>query len=540
MLRIVSFDRNNFFTESMFDILVKNGTVIDGTGRKKFRADVGIKDESIVEVGDLTGSEAKKEIDAGEQFVVPGFIDPCNHSDTYWTLFTSPSQESLIRQGITTIIGGNCGSSLAPLLSKSAIYGIQKWAKIDQVNVDWHTTQEFLDRLETTSLGVNFATLAGHGTIRRSFVENQDRELFEEEQKSFLSVLEQSLREGAFGLSSGLLYTHGKPGGQKEMCNFARKVLDFSGVYATHIRNEMGLFHDAVREAILVARETGVKTHISHLKVLGQFYWNIFRVVLEEISREAESGHDITFDIFPYTASGSVLYTILPDWVSQGGRVMMLGRLRDDRLRREIIEDLRRRQIDFSKIRVSLAKSGSRKTIEEMAENRSIDPEEAVLDLLLANEGNVIVFMDLISEENIREGLRSPYAFVSSDGVGYTKEQRKKESNIHPRCFGAFPRVLRRYVREEKVLTWEEAIGKMTGSVAVKFDIVNRGRIREGYFADLVIFHPSTIKDEATFDNPYQYPSGIESVIINGKIAFESGSELQGCFGRVLRKGKVY
>lgn len=520
----------------MFDILIKGGTVIDGTGRKRFSADVGIKDGAIHEIGDLGEEEAKKTIDAVGKMVVPGFIDVCNHSDTYWTLFSNPMQESLIRQGITTIIGGNCGSSLAPLLSEDAILSIRKWSAADHFNVDWRTVEEFLKVLSQKGLGVNFGTLVGHATLRRAIMGDASRHVNEEEEKILQKSLEGALREGAFGLSSGLVYTHASGADRREMKILAKVVSSFPGVYTTHIRNETSMFREAAREALRLAAEAGVRTHISHLKVLGNFHWSAFEEVLEEIAEEARIGTEVTFDIFPYTATGSVLYTLLPEWASQGGKHMMLARIREKSSRRDIVEDLRRKQLDYSKIRVSLAKSGSRKTIEEMAEGQGIDPEEVILDLLLANEGRVIVFLDLISEENMRSGLRSKYSMVASDGVGYDMVHKKTGERIHPRSFGAFPRVLGKYVREEKVLTWEEGIYKMSGFPARVFSLAGRGEVRTGYAADIVVFDPETVCDKATFDDPYQYPVGIEHVLVNGKCAFSKGTLSSEGFGEVLRK----
>lgn len=520
----------------MFDIIIKNGTVIDGTGRERFRADIGIKDDAIYEIGDLSADEGKTVIDAEGKFVTPGFIDVGSHSDTYWTLFSDPSQESLTRQGITTIIGGNCGSSLAPLLNQESIRSIQKWSDVGLANIDWRTMGEFLDRMSIRKIGVNFATLIGHSTLRRSFAHDEARALGEGEQKSITDAIRQSMQEGAFGFSSGLAFTHGRPGSVEELQSYAKIVGEFSGVYTTHLRSEMGVFHDAVREALAVASKTGVQTHISHLKVLGRFHWGMFPEALEEIDEEVRIGSDVTFDVFPYTATGSVLYTLLPEWASRGGKTMMLGRLRDASSRMEIIEDLRRKQLDYSKISISLARSGSNDTLEEMAEREGIDPEEVILNLLLANEGRVIVFMDLLSEENVRLALKSKHSLIASDGVGYSLAHKETGDRIHPRSFGAFPRVLGKYVREEALLTWEEAIFKMTGKSARKFNIEKRGELRIGYFADVVVLDPETVCDTATFEKPYQYAKGIEHVVVNGQVAISADNHEAGLFGKVLKR----
>lgn len=520
----------------MLDILIQGGTVIDGTGRERFSADVGIKDGVIYEIGELSHEDAKKTIDAKGKMVTPGFVDVCNHSDTYWTLFTNPLQESLICQGVTTIIGGNCGSSLAPLLSEEAILSIRKWSAADHFNIDWRTMEEFLQTVSQKESSVNFGTLIGHGTLRRALARDESRQLNEEEEKILVRAVEDAMHQGAFGLSSGLVYTHEANSDRREMRLLAKAMHDLSGVYATHIRNETSLFREAVREALRIAAETGVRTHISHLKVLGQFYWDAFEEALEEIREEVRVGSEVTFDIFPYTATGSVLYTLLPEWASHGGKHMMLARIREKSSRREIVEGLRRKQLDYSRIRVAFEKGGGHKTIEEMAEKQGIDSEEVILNLLSANEGRVIAFLDLISEQNLCAGLRSKYSIVASDGAGYSLAHKKTGEHIHPRNFGAFPRVLGKYVREEKVLTWEEGIYKMSGLPARTFDMRNRGELRVGYAADVVVFDPETIKDEATFEDPYRHPTGIEHVLVNGKCAFTDHAFSEERFGEVIKK----
>lgn len=520
----------------MFDVLIRGGMIIDGTGRSRFGADIGIKDGVISEIGTLHGERAKETIDASGKIVAPGFIDACNHSDAYWTLFTDPLQESLVRQGITTIMGGNCGSSLAPLLSDDAILSIQKWASPHRLNTDWHTLEEFLATLSRKKLGVNFGTLIGHGTLRRALVHDESRVLQPEEERIMESAIRDAMEQGAFGLSTGLAFAHASTAQREEVYMMAKIVSKFSGVYTTHIRNEMGMFRDAVREAIQVASETGVRTHISHLKVLGNIYWEMFEEVLQEMQESSRVGYEVTFDLFPYTATGSVLYTLLPEWAFRGGKKMMLSRIRDKNTRRDIVQDVRRKQLNYSKIRVSLANSGSHRTLEEMSEKQGVDPEEVILNLLVANDGRVIVFLDLISEENICKGLRSQFSIISSDGVGYDGAHKESGERIHPRSFGAFPRVLGHYVREKNVLTWEECVYKMTGFPARIFGIRSRGELRVGYAADVVLFDPDTVSDEATFDDPYRYPKGIECVIINGNRALLNGSGTCEGFGKVLRR----
>lgn len=523
----------------MYDILIKNGTIIDGTGRKRFKADAAVKNGLIYEIGDLKGETARSIVDATGKYVTPGFVDVDNHSDTYCTLLQYPKAESLVYQGITTIIGGGCGSSLAPLVGEETIRSIQKWANIDRVNINWDSMAEYLEYMGSLSLGINYATLVGHSTLRRAFVGDEARALTAEEQKSFIQLLENSLKEGAAGMSTGLMYAHGRPASKEELVDLARMVHAFDGVYTTHIRNEMDTFVSAVQEALDVMATTNVKMHISHLKVVGERYWSLFDEALNRIDEEGRIGSEVSFSIFPYTVSGSVLYTLLPNWLTNEGKITMLKRLEDWQARREAIEDIRRKQLDYTKIHISIAgheATFSGDSIADISQHQRLSPEDVILNLIISNKARVIVFMDLLYEENIRKALTTPYSIITTDGAGYSVEHKYKAQRIHPRSFGAFPRVLAQYVREQKVLTWEKAIYKMTGFPARKFGLKKRGILHEDTLADILVLDPKRVQDNATFENPYRYASGVECVIMNGKVVLEGGKHTGVMAGKVLRR----
>lgn len=525
----------------MYDILIKNGTIIDGSGRPMYRADVAIREDRIVAVGDFVHSAAEKEIDATGKYVTPGFVDVNNHSDTYWQLLADPHLESMLRQGVTTIIGGNSGSSLAPLADPSVMRSIQKWTDIERINFNWLSMEEFLREVERRQPGVNFATLVGHGTLRRGAMKDETRTITPDEISIMQRYLKTALKEGAIGLSTGLKYTHARGTGVRELITLTKTVLDQGGIYTTYVRDEEENLVKAVEEAIMVAKEAKAPIHISHLKAVGEKNWHLMDEVFNLIETAALNDIAVTFDVYPYTSTGSVLYTLLPEWVTQNGRRMMIEQLKDRQTYASVLRDMHKDEIDYSQVLISastMSKMLTRRRISEIADLQGKSPQEVVLDLLLASDGRAIVTMEVLSEKNVRKAIQHPFSIISSNGVGYDLAHKETGDLVHPRNFGTFPKVFAQYVREEKSLSWEEAVHKMTGKPALKFKIEKRGLIGEGYFADLVIFDPHTIADKATMEEPYQYPVGISHVIINGRIALEQGITTTARFGVVLRQKK--
>lgn len=525
----------------MHDILIKNGTIIDGTGKKDFKADIAIKKDKIKKIGHLSKIKAKTVIDAKGQYITPGFIDTHNHSDSYWTLFTAPSLEGMLRQGVTTIIGGNCGSSLAPLVGGNIVASIQKWANINEVNVNWLSMEEFLDVLEKRKIGINFGTLVGHATLRRGIIGEEFRKLKSKEIKMMERMLGDALKEGAFGMSTGLAYSHAKIAPTEEIIQLAKIVKKEQGVYVSHIRGEAEELIPAIEETISIAKKSKASTEISHLKAMGKKNWPNFSKALEMIEKANKQRININFDMYPYTATGSVLYILLPDWVAEGGKRMLIKRLKDPTTKAKVIKEMQEaKPYEYDKVIVAISpadKTFIGKRITEVAQTQDTSVEEAVVNMLIVSEGRVITFFETLNEDNVKMGLKHPLAFIASDGSGYDVNYYvKRKELLHPRCFGTFPRVLGKYVREEKLISWEKAIYKMTGGPAEKIGLKNRGVLKKGNFADITIFNPKTVIDRATFENPFQYPEGIEYVIVNGKIAVDKGKYTGEMAGKVLRK----
>ncbi|MCK5490849.1 MAG: D-aminoacylase [Candidatus Pacebacteria bacterium] len=524
----------------MLDIIIKNGTVIDGTGKKGIVADVGIEKGKIAEIGKIGVSNLVKTIDATGKTVCPGFIDILDHSDNFWTIFTIPRLDSKVFDGVTTIIGGNCGTSLAPVSNQGSIEAMRKWVDIDNVNINWQGTKDFFLELNKKKIGLNFGTLIGHETLRRGLLGDEVRKITEEEVEIIGRMLSDGLQAGAFGLSTGLVFSHAKMTTLNELKFLADILKSSNSYYASHIRGEAEELLPSINETIHIGREMKVSIEISHLKAVGKKYWPDMQRAIDMIDVANEDGVNINFDIYPYDTTGSVLYILLPDWVSNGGRKIMIARLKDLSLREKIINEMKSMNYDYNNIVISICprlKEAVGRKITDIAVSQEVSIEEAIIELLISANGHVIVFDEgILSEENIKISLRSPYSIIASGDAAYNIEYVRMGELVHPRCFGTFSRVLGKYVREEKILSLEEAIKKMTSLPAQKIGIKDRGILQSGNCADVVIFDQKTIIDKATYSNPYQYSKGIEHVIINGKIVIDNFEHTGELAGKVLKK----
>ncbi len=522
----------------MYDVVIRHGTLIDGTGRPMFSGDIGIREGHIVALGEVVGA-TERLVEAEGKYVAPGFIDVNNHSDTYWALMANPHLESLLYQGVTTVVGGNSGASLAPLTRAEDIRSIQKWTDVDTVNFNWLAMDEFLRAVEKRKPALNFATLVGHGTLRRGAMRDETRPIHDDEVRLMEKLLKESFHAGAIGFSTGLLYTHARGAHINEILKLVELVGEEKGVYATYVRNEGEGLVKAVEEAITVAQKTKVPLHISHLKAVGKENWHLMDEVFNLIEAAALGDLDISFDVYPYTVTGSVLYTFLPTWITENGRKLMLARLKDAEVRRTVIQEMQKNSIDYSAMTISVSSLGnmlSRHKVAEIAELHAKSPEEVVVELLMASEGRAIVSIESLSEKNVLKAIQHPFSIISSNGSGYSKEHAETGDKVHPRNFGTFPRIFAEYVRRQQALSWEEAVYKMTGKPAAKFGLNKRGKLAVGYRADVVVFDPAKIADQATLENPYQYATGIESLLVNGALAIENGTYMGQRFGEVYRK----
>ncbi|MBI2607684.1 MAG: amidohydrolase family protein [Candidatus Doudnabacteria bacterium] len=520
----------------MFDVLIKNAFVLDGSGKPMVKKDLGLKDGKIEAIESrLDPGKGTRVLDAQDKYVSPGFIDIQNHSDSYWTLFDQPEQLSLLSQGITSIIIGNCGSSLAPLPTADSIKTIQKWHNLAGLNINWASFEEFLTSLKNIKLGVNVGSLVGHANLRRGLIGDQVRAVSSEEEKVMNQLLSEALRQGALGLSLGLIYAHEVDSSFDELVALAKTLKTPKKYLSVHLRSETGKILDALDEALALARKAEVGLKISHLKLRGRINWHLFDEIINKLENAYHQGLDISFDVYPYDSSWSVLYTYLPKWAYEGGRNQTLRRIKSGIERRKIIDYLKDQEYEYDKIIVANSESNLGfvgKSITKVAENQGTSNEEAILNVITANSGQAIVFDHNLSQEQVEMFMSSPLSLIATDGAGYSISQF--ENLVHPRCFGTMPRFLR-LVGEKKILPWEYAIKKITAEPARILGLTDRGMIAKGLKADLVIFDPKVVTDRANYEHPHQLSDGIETVIVNGKISLQD-KEVLTLSGKVISR----
>lgn len=512
--------------------------VVNGSGREGEIVDLAVRGEKIVEVGNLTAGTARRVIDAAGRVVCPGFIDIHGHSD--FKLLLDRRAESKVGQGVTTEVGGNCGLSGAPL-SGEMKRRLQEVYREYSLCLDWSTFEEYLKRLEE-GLGINFVPLIGQNNIRVSVMGQESRPADAGEIEKMKNLIVSTLEEGAFGLSTGLIYPPGCFADENELTELCEVVGRNGGLYSTHIRGEGTHLLEAIEEAINIARRAGVKLQISHLKAAGESNWPKLKKAIQMISDARAEGLEITADRYPYTASCTDLDSMLPLWVQKGGQREELERLRDPGLRKKISREIEKAYPSLEKWHhimlstVSVQKQLQGKRMDEVIIQRRQSPSQVLLDLLLEEKAEVTAIFFSMSEDNLREVLTQPFSMVGSDSSLYLNHPG--EGRPHPRALGTFPRFLRKFVREDKILKLGEAIAKMTRLPAQKLGLRRRGRIRKDYYADLTIFDLSTITDRATYEDPFSYAAGIDYTIVNAEIVFEKGKCTGKLPGKVLCRGK--
>lgn len=497
-------------------ILIKSAQVVDGTGKPPYKADVLIKDDKISAIGNYATKKAEVIVDGLGYYVTPGFIDVNTDADHYLALFTNPSQSDFIKQGVTTTIGGQCGSSLAPLLYGS-LESIQKWTDIRQINVDWHTMKEFLKTLEKTKIGVNFGTLIGHSTIRRALIGEELRDLTESELKVFEHIIEKAMEEGALGFSTGLGYVHSRIASYQEILQLIKIVAKHGGVYATHLRNEEDKIVGSVKEAIRLTKETDVKTLISHFRPLKGFEKN-YEEALEIIQKETDK-LNFNFDGYPFDASVVPIYTLLPKWAQNGGLHDMLENLRSQEIQKRLLQEFS--HINGDDIIVAQAPTAQYlvgKTLGAFARNQELELSPALIKLMLLTGLQATVIYKNINLGLAIKSLMSDKALVASNSAGLPE---RNDIIKHERFYNTFPK----FLEIAGAANWpiEQTIKKFTSVPAQKFDIKKRGLLKESYQADLTMIRDNKISD----------------VFVNGKQAMKNGKIQDVLAGRVIKKNSA-
>lgn len=524
--------------------LIKNGFVIDGSGNRGFKADILINEDKIEKIGDIDICSNIEIINAEGLVVAPGFIDTHSHSDLQ--ILIEPEVLPKVMQGITTEVLGQDGISMAPLPKEY----ISSWRKnlagldgdSDDIEWDYETTENYLKMIENVKPGLNECYLVPHGNIRMEAMGLENRLPNDEELKKMREITRREMEAGAIGLSTGLIYMPCAYSESKEIIEMCKVVAEYDGIFVIHQRSEADTILDSMEEVIKIGRESGVKIHYSHFKVCGKKNWNKIDKVIELLEKAQEEGIKVSFDQYPYVAGSTMLGVILPPWVHDGGTNKVLERLADKELRKRMVYDIENgipgwdNFVEFAGLnQIFITSVKTDKNIDtvglnlvELGKLRGKDPYEATFDLLL-EESNAVGMVDFYgTEDHVQLFMKRPEMNACTDGLLSGKP--------HPRVFGAFPRILGKYVREDKAISLEEAIYKMTKKPAITFNISNRGEIKEGNYADICIFNPETIADKGTFTEPIQYPEGIEYVIINGEVTVKEGRHTANRNGVVLRK----
>ncbi|MCD6377994.1 MAG: D-aminoacylase [Planctomycetes bacterium] len=532
----------------MFDVVIRNGQVIDGSGKDRFSADVAIQGDRIVKIGKVSATEANRIIEADGMIVAPGFIDIHAHE---YSEYLEARLDSRLRQGVTTEVIGNCGESLAPVIGEGieVVKNMLKTFGQEAANVDvpWSSMTEHLDYMDKRGVITNYAMLVGNGTIRAAVIGLDDRKATSDELEEMKKLLAQAMEEGAWGLSSGLIYLPSMFADTAELIELAKVSKQYGGIYASHIRGEHDpLLYSAIAEAIEIGRKAGISVEIAHLKLYGKQLWGKAEEILKMLDDARSEGIDVEADTYPYTASHTTLSAILPDWMQGGGTEKMVERLNQPELRKKAREEITAGKVIFFKgigwedVKIThsdLDETLDGKSIAQIAQLRQKDPCETAFDLL-ADDPTLRAIYFAMNEDDVRTILKHPHVKIGSDSYALSSQSRLAKGKPHPRCYGTFPRVLGKYAREEKLFTLEQAIQKMTSLSAQKIGIPDRGVLKENAYADIVVFDPETVRDKATFENPHQYPAGIEFVILNGQVVVENGQYNGKLAGKTLRRGK--
>ncbi len=532
-----------FSTRPPFDIIVKNGLLIDGTNSPGVKIDIGIRDGRILEIADLSGKEAGLVLNAENRIVSPGFIDIHTHSDT--GLMINPKGESKIRQGVTTELAGNCGSSPAPISAERFKSRIEYFKEEYGIDLNWTDFNSFLETAGSNPFGHNLCFLAGHGTIRTYVMGEEGRKPSKQELEKMAAVARESVEQGAMGFSTGLEYTPGSFAETGELIAIAKEVSKAGGIYSTHMRNEDKTVEEAVEEALTVARESGISLQIAHLKSSGRPNWHKIDKIIDKIEKAREEGVNVHFDRYPYIAYSTSLSALFPLWAREGGNEKFMNRLKDKTLLPKIREEVENKisMIDsWDAILISGVRSDSNrdyqgKTILKIAESTGENPYDLAHRLMVEEEGHVGMCGFAMSEENLKIVLKHKLCMPASDGNSLAPYGVLGKGSPHPRSYGTFPRFIRKYCIDEKICSIEEGIHKITGLPAQKLKFSDRGILKKGNWADVTVFDPATIKDTAEFGNSHKYPEGIDYVIVNGKVAVDKKKRTENLSGQIIRNG---
>ena len=537
--------------KTRFDVLITHGRIVDGTGSPWFRGDVGIVGDRIVAVGDLSGvagATATTEVDAKNLVVAPGFIDLLGQSE--FNVLVDNRAASKILQGVTTEVTGE-GSSIAPVNDRMIQEGAAN-ARHFGVAQDWRTLGDYFKRLDDrTHPAINIGTFVGAGGLRNYVVGKDDRPATAAELEQMKQLVAQAMEQGALGLSTSLQYVPDRFASTDEIVELAKVAARYGGVYFTHQRSESAKIFESLDEVFAIAERAGIPAEIWHLKTAYQANWGKMPDVLRRLEAARARGLDVTANLYPYPRAANGLDACLPLWVREGGLDKMLGRLEDPAQREKIKSDMADAAatawenqwygsgggdgVMLSSVLAPELRKYEGMTFTAIGKAMGKDPRDAVMDLVIADRGESSVIISIMNEDDVRAGLRHPLVGVGTDSGAQAEDGKLSESKSHPRAWGSFPRILGRYVRDEHVLTLEDAIRKMTSKAADRVHLSDRGLLRPGMMADITIFDPATIHDVSTFDDPKHYSAGVTHVFVNGRAVVFNGAITNARPGRALR-----
>ncbi len=545
LILLTTFVFASFAQTSEFDVIIKNGTIYDGSGGKPFKGDVGIKGDKVTKIGNLSKAKTRQTVDANGLAVAPGFINMLSWSTE--SLIADPRSMGELKQGITTQIMGE-GESMGPWNDR-----LKKLVADSQgdfkYKIEWTTLAEYLQYLEKRGVSQNVASFIGATTIRQYVIGDEDKQPTPEQMEQMRELVRKEMEAGALGIGSSLIYApafYAKTEELIEMCKVAAK---YRGKYISHMRSEGNQFVEAVEELIRISREAKIPAEIYHLKAAGKDNWAKMDKVLAMVEDARRKGMKITADMYNYPAGATGLDASIPPWALSGGYEELFKRLQNPEIRKKILDEMRTPSDKWENLRLSAGSpdrvlfSGFKndklkplvgKTLGEVAKMRGTGVENTVLDLMFEDKSRVDTIYFLMDEENIKKQIKYPWVSFGSDAASQAPEGVFLKSNPHPRSYGNFARLLGKYVREEKVISLQEAIRRLTSLPAANLELDRRGFLKKGYFADVVIFDPNTIADKSTFERPHQYSVGVRDVFVNGVQMLKNGEHTGKFSGRAL------
>jgi len=523
-----------------YDILIHNGKIVDGTGNPWYEGDIAIYGEKILAIGKLDAKIAKRTIDAAGKVVTPGFVDMLGQSE--YSILIDNRAMSKITQGITTEINGE-GESAAPVNEK-ILNEMKSYLQKNKLTVDWKDFKDYFARVERHKSAINLASYIGATQVRAYVIGYDNREPTPEELDKMKLLVREAMQQGALGLSSSLEYTPAMYAKTQELIELAKVAAEFGGIYVTHLRDEEDRIVEAILEAADIARAAKIPVEIWHLKVAEKPNWGKMPQIVQLIQQHRNQGIDMTADQYPYIAFSNSLSSPIPGWAHEGGTEKLLQRLKDPDVRKRIRNELaatnRNKGVDFNGIMISSVtnpdlKQWEGKRLTEVAAAWKKDPYNTMFDFILADSARTARVAFAMTEEDLKMGMAQHWVSFCTDANARATDGPLYEGKPHPRAYGSFPRILAKYVRQDKLLSLEDAVRKMTSLPAQRVGLKERGILKPGFYADVVIFDPASVTDKATFENPHQYSEGVSLVLVNGTPVWEDGKFTGNLPGKILR-----